>query len=145
MTLATYGPLSEGGADVPHAATLFYAVPRGRLELVFVGGQDSRHGRHVAAAGAEGAPAAATITEAYDDWRSIQGVQLWGRAVLLGGARKAACWVTYLAWFPFVRDLLAGAGRLKLPARVEVFAFIPQRAAWTDNTTGVFGRRETPL
>lgn len=146
MTLSTHGPLAEGEVPVPHAATVFYAVRPDRLELIFAGKADSRHARHVAAAGAEGAPAAATITEHYQDWTLIQGVQLWGRAYVLSGARRVQAWLTYMARFPFVRQLLGSRAGFSLSAaRMELFVFVPARAAWTDNTTRAFGRRETEL
>jgi hypothetical protein len=83
MTIATAGPSarSDGGPDtggsgnIPHAANVFYAVDSS-LRLIFLSKPSSLHGRHIG----ERAAVAVTVTEPYDDWTAIQGVQLWGEA-----------------------------------------------------------------
>lgn len=125
----------EDTAGLPHAATVFYAADR-RGRLVFLSKGDSRHGRDIGA----GAPVAVTVARQYEDWREIQGIQLWGRAERLRGAARARGLAVYLARFPFVSSLLEDprlAGRLR---GVEVFRFTPQRVALTDNRLGPFGR-----
>jgi len=156
MVLGTFGPLGEGDCPWPHVASVFYAVrhgvvreepgcPRSNLELVFAGKVGSRHGLHVAAGGTEGVPAAATVTEHYSNWRDIKGVQLWGRAFKQEGNARAAALAVYLTRFPFARDLIRDAAKHGLPREIGLFTFRPYRAAFTDNSTGVFGRVETSM
>ncbi|NLV73021.1 MAG: pyridoxamine 5'-phosphate oxidase [Actinobacteria bacterium] len=131
MTIATVAP----GGNVPHAACVFYAVDDA-LRLVFLSKPDSVHGTHIGKA----APVAVTVTETYDDWEMIQGVQLWGEARLLSGATKARAFTLYLGRFPFVRDLMERPGLTETLRRIGVYRIVPQKIAFTDNSTGVFGR-----
>lgn len=131
MTIATTDP----GGNTPHAACVFYAMDEA-LRLVFLSKPVSVHGMHIG----ETAPVAVTVTEDYGDWEMIQGVQLWGEARLLGGAAKAGAFALYLKRFPFVRDLLGRPGAMEMIRNIGVYRVAPHRAAFTDNTTGVFGR-----
>ncbi len=134
MTVAT----SAGNA--PHAAQVFYAVDDD-LRLVFLSRPTSLHGQQIG----EEAPVAVTVGEEYDEWRSIQGVQLWGGAKRLAGAAKAKALALYLRRFPFVRDLFADSLHAPKLPDVAVYAITPTKAAFTDNTTGVFGRETLDL
>ena len=136
MTIATAGL----PGDAPHAANVFYAVDDS-LRLVFLSKLTSRHAAHIG----QSAPVAVTVSEDYTDWEQIQGVQLWGRARLLGGARKAAAMAVYLRRFPFVRELLDQPDLAELIRDIGVYRIEPDRAAFTDNTTGVFGREMLEL
>ena len=131
MTIATY----DRSGNTPHAACVFYAVDES-LRLVFLSKPTSVHGSHIG----EWAPVAVTVTEDYRDWEMIQGVQLWGEARLLAGTAKAAALALYLRRFPFVKDILARPGLADLLRDMGVYRVVPSRAAFTDNTTGVFGR-----
>ncbi|MBN1321184.1 MAG: hypothetical protein JXA87_10130 [Thermoleophilia bacterium] len=131
MTIATTDPVG----NTPHAACVFYAVDED-LRLVFLSKPASVHGSYIGGL----APVAVTVTEEYGDWETIQGVQLWGEARLLGGTAKAAALAVYLRRFPFVRDIMARPGLGDLIRGVGVYRVTPHRAAFTDNTTGVFGR-----
>jgi uncharacterized protein YhbP (UPF0306 family) len=150
MTVATMGPLTGAGlgsatisqgtaADlvslVPHAASVFYAVDDA-LRLIFLSSQTSTHGLHI---GAE-APVAVTVTEQYGDWEQIQGVQLWGRARRLDGAARVAALAVYFLRFPFVPELLQQPKLAETVRKVAAYRVEPERVAFTDNTTGVFGR-----
>lgn len=149
MTVATIGP-SEGESpgtasarppeDLPHAASVFYVV-EGALRLVFISKPSSVHGRHIGQAG----PVAVTVSEDYGDWELIQGVQLWGQARLLTGAGRAKAMALYLTRFPFVRDMMKQPRLADLIAGIGVYQVVPQRFAFTDNTTGVFGREVLEL
>ena len=150
MTVATMGPLpvAERPAArrrerrrglrrllVPHAASVFYAVDDD-LRLIFLSKSDSTHGLHIGQA----APVAVTVTEQYDDWEHIQGVQLWGIAKRVTGPAKVAAMAVYLRRFPFVDELLEQPRLAAAMRKVAVYRVEPERVAFTDNTTGVFGR-----
>jgi uncharacterized protein YhbP (UPF0306 family) len=156
MTIATVG--IEDDASFPHAASVFYAVDD-KLRLVFLSKPESAHGLHIeaearpaagAGAGASAAPGggarvAITVTEQYDDWEFIQGVQMWGSAKRVTGAAKAAALAVYLRRFPFVRDLMEQPRLAASLRKVAVYRVEPDRIAFTDNTTGVFGREVLDL
>jgi len=127
-------------AVAPHAASVFYAVDDA-LRLIFLSKPTSSHGLHIASSAA----VAVTVTEQYDDWELIQGVQLWGRAKRLRGAAKAAGMAVYLRRFPFVRELMDQPRLAESVRSVAVYRVEPDRVAFTDNTTGVFGREVLDL
>ena len=131
MTVATSAP----AGNAPHAAHVFYAVGDG-LRLVFLSQPGSVHGQHIG----EQAAVAVTGSEEYDAWEKIQGVQLWGRARRLRGAARASALALYVRRFPFVRDLLRSPAHAAKARGIGVYEVEPERAAFTDNTGGVFGR-----
>jgi uncharacterized protein YhbP (UPF0306 family) len=136
MTVATAAPVGSA----PHAASVFYAVDDS-LRLVFLSRPASVHGSQIGEAG----PVAVTVTEDYADWEMIQGVQLWGAARLLTGGTKAAAFALYLRRFPFVRELMGDPRRMEIIRDIGVYRVEPERVAFTDNTTGVFGREVLEL
>ncbi len=140
MTVATLGPPASGAGNAPHAASVFYAMDDS-FRLVFLSKPSSLHGTHIG----EAAPVAVTVSEDYQDWEMIQGVQLWGEARRLTGAAKAKALALYLRRFPFVRDLLREPRMAEIVRSIAVYRIAPHRAAFTDNTTGVFGRRVLEL
>ena len=150
MTVATVGlpagAVRQGAARaaaatlVPHAASVFYAVDDS-LRLVFLSKPGSTHGLHIGAA----APVAVTVTEQYDDWELIQGVQLWGTAKRVTGAAKVAAMAAYVRRFPFVKELMEQPRLAESMLKVAVYRVMPERVAFTDNTTGVFGREVLDL
>ncbi len=131
MTIATTAP----GRNTPHAACVFYAMDES-LRLIFLSKRVSVHGTHIG----EAASVAATITEDYAGWEAIRGVQLWGEVELLHAAVKAAALALYLVRFPFVRGLIDQPGLAEKMRNIGVYRITPYRAAFTDNTTGAFGR-----
>ena len=135
MTVATLGPTSAEAGNAPHAASVFYAMDDS-FRLVFLSKPTSLHGTHIR----EAAPVAVTVSEDYQDWEKIQGVQLWGEARRLAGLAKAGALSVYLRRFPFVGDLLREPRMAEVSRNMGVYRIEPQRAAFTDNTTGVFGR-----
>jgi uncharacterized protein YhbP (UPF0306 family) len=137
MTIAT---AAAGDGNAPHAAHVFYSVDD-RLRLVFLSRPTSLHGQHI---GKE-APVAVTVSEEYGEWQLIQGVQLWGRARLLGGVTKARALALYFGRFPFARELMNDAVRAPKLGDIGVYRVEPERAAFTDNTCGVFGRETLEL
>jgi uncharacterized protein YhbP (UPF0306 family) len=154
MTIATVGPVAgaQGVASVgdskmsrpagstPHAASVFYAVDDS-LRLVFLSKPSSIHGSHIG----QSAPVAVTVSEDYGDWELIQGVQLWGEARLLSGAAKAGAFALYLRRFPFVREMLDQPRMAQIVRGIGVYRVEPGSAAFTDNTTGIFGREVLEL
>jgi uncharacterized protein YhbP (UPF0306 family) len=152
MTIATAGPVprspvtvATGDTDTaatfpalrctPHAASVFYAVDTS-LRLIFLSKPSSLHGAHIGDQG----PVAVTIAEQYEDWEAIRGVQLWGEAHLLQGASRVAALAIYLARFPFVEEIVKRPEMMSLLKGIGVYRVAPCRWAFTDNTTGVFGR-----
>jgi uncharacterized protein YhbP (UPF0306 family) len=136
MTIAT----NAAGEQTPHAAHVFYAVDD-RLRLVFLSQPASLHGCHI---GTE-AQVAATVSEEYQEWEMIQGVQIWGRAKLLRGSARAAALALYLKRFPFVKGMMGGRIHSPKLGDIGVYRVEPIRAAFTDNTTGFFGRETLEL
>lgn len=139
-TVATVGPPDGPDSCLPHAATVFYALDR-RMGLVFLSKGSSRHGRHIKA----GSRVAVTVAGLYDDWREIQGVQLWGRANQLRGPARLAALAVYVARFPYVAGLLKDPAMARRLGEIEVFRVSPERAAFTDNQAGPFGREVLDL
>jgi len=136
MTVATVG----GTGNTPHAAHVFYVMDE-KMRLIFLSKITSLHGQDL---GRE-APIAVTVSEEYDDWRRIQGVQLWGKAKLLKGAARVNALATYTARFPFVRDLLHDSELAPRLREVAVYRVEPERIGLTDNTSGLFGRETLDL
>jgi uncharacterized protein YhbP (UPF0306 family) len=136
MTVATVSP----DGNKPHAASVFYAVDDD-LRLIFLSKRTSIHGTHIG----EAAPVAITVSEGYENWEEIQGVQLWGEARRLGGAARAAALLVYVKQFPFVSDLLAHPRHAEMVRDLGVYRVEPARAAFTDNRTGAFGREVLEL
>ena len=142
MTIATMGPAeflvalgSDSAGNAPHAASVFYAMDDS-MRLIFLSKPSSLHGLHIG----ERAAVAATISEQYDDWEMIRGVQLWGEARRLRGAARAGALALYITRFPFVSEVLKRPGMASSMKSMGVYRVEPQRVAFTDNTTGVFGR-----
>ena len=136
MTVATVAQVG----NAPHAASVFYAVDE-KLRLYFLSRPHSIHAGHIGEKG----PVAVTVTEEYGDWKMIQGVQLWGDAWPLTGTAKVTALALYVTRFPFVRDLLRQPRLAETFKDIGVYVVEPFRAAFTDNTTGVFGREMLEL
>ena len=136
MTVATTAP----AGNTPHAANVFYAVDDD-LRLVFLSQTTSVHACHIG----EEAPVAVTVSEDYGEWEMIQGVQMWGRVRLLGGGAKAGALVLYLRRFPFVRDVMSDPLHAAKMRDIGVYRVDPEKAGFTDNTSGVFGRETLEL
>ena len=78
MTLATCA------GEVPWAATVFYASDD--LQLYFFSSPEARHSVNLAA----NSRVAVTIQEDYKDWRTIKGIQLEGKVMLVDGVIEKA-------------------------------------------------------
>lgn len=134
-SIATVGRGGTEFAGMPHAATVFYASDD-RLRLTFLSKPTSRHGIDIG----DGAPVAVTVAGVYEDWREIQGIQLWGNAVPLTGASRAGAFAAYVARFPFVRGMLGDPRIAARLTQITVYRVTPTRAAMTDNRRGLFGQ-----
>jgi uncharacterized protein len=89
MTLAT------ANGHVPHAATVFYA--NDGFDLYYLSDSDTVHGQDALA----NPQVFVTISQDYDDWQAIQGIQLRGRAERLEQGYEHAAAV-YSVKFPFI-------------------------------------------
>jgi uncharacterized protein YhbP (UPF0306 family) len=89
ISLATCGPAGLW------ASTVFY-VNRG-FDLYFLSGANTRHVENIDAS----APVAGTVNDDVDDWRSIRGVQLEGRAERVADARRRELLELFALRFPF--------------------------------------------
>ena len=143
MSVATVDATPGG---MPHAVSVFYVVD-GTFNLVFLSKTTSQHAVHIEqwntqqpSQKEQDAPVAVTVTESYNDWERIQGIQLWGRAHLLSGLARSKALALYVAKFPFVRDMIKQPKLAALIAGIGVYKIVPERIAFTDNTTGMFGR-----
>ena len=133
MTLATCS------ADVPWAATVFYAS--NDLRLYFFSVPDSRHCQNLAA----NPRVAVTIQEDYSDWRKIKGIQLEGAVTAVDGlAEKAKAMAVYARKYPEIIKLFTNpASGLFYQAflKVKFYCIIPERLFFIDNEQG-FGKRQ---
>jgi uncharacterized protein YhbP (UPF0306 family) len=136
MCVATADP----SGNTPHAANVFYAVDS-EMRLIFVSRPTSLHGLHMGKKG----PVAVTVSEDYDDWRLIQGVQLWGTAERLGPVAKVAALARYFKQFPFARELMRDSPQAVGQRDIAVYRVSPERVSFTDNTSGLFGRETLEL
>jgi uncharacterized protein len=100
VTLATVG--ADGR---PAAAAVFYAHD-GDLNLYFLSEESTQHAANLAAQ-----PwVAGTIQADGQEWRTIRGLQLRGKAEVVSPARGPIAAATYAAKYAFAGALLAGAG-----------------------------------
>jgi uncharacterized protein YhbP (UPF0306 family) len=88
---------------------------------------------------------AVTVSEEYEEWETIQGVQLWGRVKLLRGAAKATALSLYLRRFPFVEELMRRPRFAPKMSDIGVYQVEPMKAGFTDNTSGFLGRETLEL
>jgi uncharacterized protein YhbP (UPF0306 family) len=135
LTLATLG---EDGS--PAAAAVFYAHDAD-LNLYFLSETRTRHGRNLTAR----PQVAGTIQADGQDWRTICGLQLRGRASLVSASDLAHAATVYGRKFAFVGALLAGGGGpgvLSGPlARARFWVLRPTWFRVVDNTVS-FGFKE---
>lgn len=123
LVLAT---TAEDGA--PHSAPLFYIAGEG-LRLYWLSSPRSTHSRNLARG------ASVSIFQPAEQWRRIRGVQMWGTARGVRGAReKAEGLERYRQRFGL------GAAFAPLIARSRLYVFEPLRVRLIDNSRG-FGYR----
>ncbi len=128
LSLATVG---EDGQ--PHACAVFYAVDAD-MTLYFLSEPKTLHVRHIG----EGAVVAATIEANNQEWTSIRGLQLHGRASPCQGQEVDQARALYTARYPFVGRAQTLAGPL---TRARFYRIVPSWVRLIDNTLG-FGHKE---
>jgi uncharacterized protein len=141
--LRAHNSLTIATCDGPGAwaAAVFYV--NDGFTLYYLSDPKSRHSLGLA----DNPNVAATIHEDYRDWRLIKGLQIAGRAELVGSIfEKAAALRLYLEKFPFVADMLrpstAIARLVSAKTRgVEWYRLIPSRIVYIDNEIS-FGHRD---
>jgi uncharacterized protein YhbP (UPF0306 family) len=135
LTLATVGP-----EHMPAAAAVFYAHDDA-LTLYFLSEEKTRHAQNILA----NRVIAGTIQADQQDWRTIRGLQVLGRAERVPVARQAHAITVYTSKFVFVAGLLAGAqGPAPLAgplAKARFWQLTPEWFRLTDNTIR-FGHKE---
>jgi hypothetical protein len=134
--LAAHSTLALATVDAqgrPCAAAVFYAHDE-RLNLYFLSEERTAHGQNLAA----GPDVAATIQSDGQDWQSIQGLQMRGRAARVPAGELPHAAALYGRKYAFVGALLAGsqgpevlAGPL---ARARFYVLRPDWLRLTDNT-----------
>lgn len=123
MVLSTYGE------DGPWATPVFY-VNRG-YNIYFLSELTSRHSCNLK----ENPIMAAAITEDYQDWRKIQGVQLNGRGYLIDSLKETAVLLAlYLKKFPTAGHILKSPDSFKGVSKARWHCIEPQFIKFTDNT-----------
>src|SRR6185503_6585289 len=133
MTLATCA------SDIPWAATVFYASDR--LDLYFFSAPDARHSVNLS-----GNPrVAVTIQEDYKDWRTIKGIQLEGKVMLVDGVlEKAKALAVYARKYADVIKLFTDPSSgifHKAFLKVKFYRVVPEKVFFIDNEQG-FGKRQ---
>jgi uncharacterized protein len=137
LTLATVD-----GHGLPAAAAVFYAHDED-LDLYFLSEERTQHGQNLA-----GQPfLAASIQADGQDWRTIQGLQLSGRAAPVTGGELAHAAAVYGRKYAFVAAIMAagaGSGVLTGPlARARFYVLHPSWFRLIDNRQAFGHKQET--
>ncbi len=131
MTLATVG------AEGVWATAVFYV--NDGFDLYFLSAGHTRHGRNMG----DRATIAAAIQEDYRDWQEIQGIQLEGEVVLVGGEERATAVTLYTQKYPFIGQ--ADPDIQAALAKVNWYRLRPKRLYFIDNSKGLGHRVEVDL
>ncbi len=87
-----------------------------------------------------------TVSEDYDDWRLIQGVQLWGtRSSDSAGWRRSRRWPATSSSSRSPASLMRDSAHAARLRDIAVYRVSPERVSFTDNTSGLFGRETLEL
>lgn len=138
MTLATTGKMELW------AAAVFY-VNDGFI-LYFLSASTTRHSQNIA----DHSGVAATIQEdcrvRLEDWSTIKGIQLEGKATQISGAERARAIARYGLKYPIVGRLdQAPAEIVKAMSEVAWYKVVPERLYFIDNSRGLGYREEITL
>lgn len=127
MTLATTGPAGLW------AAAVFYV--NDGFTLTFLSAGHTRHAQNIAVQ----PRTAVTIQEDYNDWHTIQGIQLEGIVTQLTGAARESAWKRYRAKYTFLAQ--APLPVQQALQKVNWYQLVPDRLYFIDNSKG-FGHRD---
>ncbi|MDO0822892.1 pyridoxamine 5'-phosphate oxidase family protein [Desulfosporosinus nitroreducens] len=123
MILSTYG--EEG----PWATPVFF-VNRG-FHIYFLSELTSKHSSNLQ----DNPLTAAAITEDYQDPKTIQGLQLKGKAYLVKNLKETAVVLaSYYKKYPFAMQILQNPSTFKGVSKARWHCIIPQFLKFTDNT-----------
>ncbi len=132
--------LATVGSDGAWATPVFY-VNRG-FKLYFLSEAKTRHSQNLQ----ENEVVAAAITEDYQEWQAIQGLQIQGRALLVTSpAEKALATAAYLRKFPAVRHILEAPSQFRGVKAARWHCLVSEVLRLTDNTKGFGSRFELEL
>lgn len=129
ITLATYGE------DGPWATPVFF-VNRG-FRIYFLSELTSIHSSNLL----QNPLMAASVTEDYEDFRKIQGIQLRGHAYLVNSLKEmAVVLASYLKKYPAAKHILQTPNSFKGVSKARWHCITPEYLKFTDNTRK-FGER----
>ncbi len=121
----------------PHATPLFYVNLN--FDLYFVSEPKTRHCSDLTS----NPKVAAAITEDYQNWQEIKGIQLEGQAERVSsGLEKARVMAAYLKKYPFAGDFLKAPELLQQLSKFSIYKIKPTTIWFLDNAKG-FSNRET--
>lgn len=129
ITISTYGE------DGPWATPVFF-VNRG-FRIYFLSELSSIHSRNLL----RNPLMAASITEDYQDFRKIQGIQLRGHAYLVNRLKETALVLaSYFKKYPAAKHILQTPTSFKGVSKAKWHCIMPEYLKFTDNTRK-FGER----
>lgn len=132
--------LATVGSDGVWATPVFY-VNRG-FKLYFLSEAKTKHSRNLQL----DEMIAAAITEDRQEWQTIQGLQIQGRAYLVtSAAEKALALAAYLRKFPAVRHIFEAPSQFKGVIAARWHCIEPEILRLTDNSKGFGSRFELNL
>lgn len=129
--------LCTAGPEGPWASPVFFASSG--FELYFVSDPATRHGRNIG----RGAWVAGSVTEDYQEWQQVQGIQLEGYCTRLdaGPARDRALAI-YLQKHPVAGIFLhPGSPFYDRAGQKAAFYRLQAGRVWFTDNTEEFGRR----
>jgi uncharacterized protein YhbP (UPF0306 family) len=127
--------LSTYGEDGPWATPVFF-VNRG-FRIYFLSELSSIHSSNLL----QNPLMAASVTEDYEDFRKIQGIQLRGHAYLVNSLKETAVVLaSYFKKYPAAKHILQTPTSFKGVSKARWHCIIPEFLKFTDNTRK-FGER----
>ncbi|HEX3033291.1 MAG TPA: pyridoxamine 5'-phosphate oxidase family protein [Bacillota bacterium] len=132
--------LTTAAENLPHAAPLFFASSG--FTLYFLSDPATRHSGNLV----DNPLVSVVVTEDYQQWRDIKGIQLEGKAEkVTGGLEKAKGMAVYLKKFPFVTDFLQSKDFRETAAKVQLYKITPTTIWFLDNAQGFSHRKRLSL
>lgn len=119
--------LATSNGYFPHAASLFYASD-GYI-IYFLSKPESRHVINIRL----NPCVAVTINKDYEDWRTIKGLQITGKAYEVSPEEMGQATSIYEKKHPFLGELLSGEKSLIGASDVAFYKVVPERIRLIDN------------